>query len=125
MTGEPAALALYGPFQVGHFLIAALLKAGHHVLKAAALIAAALPFIVAGTSGADSRRPGLTGSAGSTGPIAASLLSPLRLLLRRIQRLLHRQADFPFLADAEHLDLDRLVLRYKVADFLYKRRGNL
>ena len=37
----------------------------------------------------------------------------------------HGKADLAVFADAEHLDLDRLVLRYKVADFLYKRRGDL
>ena len=43
----------------------------------------------------------------------------------RIHGFFHGKADLAVFADAEHLDLDRLVLRYKVADFLYKRRGDL
>ena len=65
MAGEASALALHGPFQIRHLFIAALLEAGHHVFKAAAFNTAALPFVIAGTSGAHCRRPGLTGSTGT------------------------------------------------------------
>ena len=111
--GKASPLIFRHPLQIGHLFIAGLLESGHHVLKAGRLAgpaSAALPFKGTGPSGA------YRTSGSGTALLGAR---------SRIHGFFHGKADLAVFADAEHLDLDRLVLRYKVADFLYKRRGDL
>ena len=96
MTGKTAPFGFHAFLQIGHLFIAALFKAGKHILKAAAFVfPACLPFVIAGPVGAGT-------GAGTVKPArtAAGTRRRRRRTLRRFHCLFHGKAYLSIVADA-------------------------